>query len=91
MKNKTNYVKIKANSPCITYSLFVKESDTSKVLLAIREKHMQTREYSGDNYSYYGGWKDNNHLTVSMRRVILPKNKSSLVAHVVKKSLEILN
>lgn len=85
-----NYVKIKANSPHIKLSLFVKESDTCKVLKAIQAKHMNTAASGNQKYCPYKGWIDENFLSVSMKRVTLDNNKSRLLKPIVERSLSLI-
>ncbi len=84
-----NYVKIKAHSPHIKLSLFVKESDTCKVLTAIREKHMKTPAIS--SYCPYMGYTNENFLSVSMKRVKLDNNKRKLLQPIVERSLQAIS
>lgn len=82
-----NYVKIKAKSPSINLSLFVPEKETGKVLKAIQAKHLDESAMAGESsYKLFGGtwqWVDNNHLSVSMRRVRINDQKARQLKNIL--------
>ncbi len=85
-----NYVKIIAKSPYLDYKLFVKENQTGKVLNRLQELHSNTPASNGRNYDAYKGWLNDNFLSVTMRRVIVPNKKADMKT-VIERSLKQIN